>query len=253
MAARRFFLASVFLVLAGCGGGGHPAGLALREAPEGRGFLSSLIPGSRQPDISETRALAKARLARGDIVLSGPDGYCVDAESLRSTAGNSFALIASCATLTENPAAPAVQPLLFTVTIGPRSAQVLPDASALAAAVGSTPMTSTEDGGVVIVHLATGGDVRLPEGDARHWRGVARVNNRLVGIALYAPRGAAAAGAAGGPLVAEVLARVLRDSPAATPIAPVASSAPDEQAPTAAVSKPLAGGLGAVWSRLTGR
>ncbi len=49
----------------------------------------------------------RASVAGGNVVIAGPPGYCVDRSALSTTPKGDFVLLASCASISGNPAAPA--------------------------------------------------------------------------------------------------------------------------------------------------
>ena len=91
------------VVLAGCG----PVGTD--------GTLSFLQAAER----SDSPALPGTTLAGGRISVSGPQGYCIDATTLRRTPTGGFAAIASCNILTGGAEGPIVEPVLLTVSVSP--------------------------------------------------------------------------------------------------------------------------------------
>lgn len=237
--------------LSGCTDGSFPGGLSLREAPAQRGFLAGLLtPGSTVKEADQSRALARVRLARGDVVVTAPDGYCIDPTNLGNTARSSFALIASCQVLNESTAGRAVVPLVMTVTVGPRGADTLPGAADLAHSLQTDLLDSNQASDHVLAHLATGGDARMAGGDPRHWRGALQVNGHLVGLALYAPRGSDAAGSGGGPILLDLVTSISDDSPARAPL--VQARAQTQPSPDRSQTAPRIGqDLRRVWARLT--
>lgn len=248
-------LIAVFVVgltgLSGCSDGSFPGGLSLREAPAQRGFLAGLLtPEATVKEADQSRALARVRLARGDVVVTSPDGYCIDPTSLGNSARSSFALIASCEILNESTAGRDVAPLVMTVTVGPRGTDTLPGAADLAQSVEAGLLASGQGDRHVLAHLATGGDARMAGGDPRHWRGAMQVNGHLVGLALYAPRGSDAADSGGGPILSDLIGRIATDSPQRAPL--VQARVQAEQAQTTDRPLPRIGqDLRRVWARLT--
>lgn len=245
----------VLMALSGCASDGFPAGLALRDASASRGLMAGLLrPDANLKQVEESRALSKVRLARGDVVVAPPSGYCVDPASLGNTPRSSFALIGSCQALNESASGQAVPPVVMTVTVGARGAQTLPDATSLADQKGAAVLGNVSADQAVVTHLSKGGDVHLSGGDPRHWRGAAEINGRLVGVALYAPQGADAAGQAGGAIVAGLLASIKAESPAGRPLVQARANmrAPTEDSAGDARPTPrIASEFRRVWSRLT--
>lgn len=200
---------------------------------EGRGFLSGLFKPSETDDAGEKKVaqtsrprlpapLARAAIAGGDVVVAGPDGYCVDPTTLQSKAERGFAIIASCNILSNGRLGDAVPAMLVSVTVGPRGdAGDLPRPREIAAAADAPLLAGESLPNFVVAHLARGGQSLLPDGDDRHWRGAFVLGDRLVGLALYAPKGSSLAGQDGGGVLARVRAQIVsQSSGTARPLAP---------------------------------
>ncbi|QYX56616.1 hypothetical protein K1T73_16495 [Roseovarius sp. SCSIO 43702] len=192
---RRFAWLGAALALGGCGdlGGGALSAFGESDAPP----------------------LREASLFGGEVVVSGPPGYCIERGSLAKRRGGHVLLIASCESLSGAPDM-AVDPAVMTVSVLPRDgAAVQPSADELAATLRPARVFERIDGdGVAIVHLATGGEVGIPGGDAAHWRAAMLINGHLTGLALYAPKGSRVArGAAGQALMIELAERLRARSP----------------------------------------
>ena len=213
-------LASAAL-LAGCDatGAGNSFGfLATQESPGNLGLRS-------------------ARLAGGAVVVSGPEGYCIDASTLRSTSAGGFAAIASCRILSNGSEGPIVEPALVTVTVS-RATGDAPSPDALASALGTELLQNRRLSAVTTGQMATGGETAFEGSDPRHWRGAFVLGDRLVGLALYAPQGSPLVGAQGAAFLNTVSSRIR------------ANSAPAEQ--RAEQSQTTQDPVGTVLSRLFG-
>ncbi|MBV2359192.1 dihydroxy-acid dehydratase [Thalassococcus sp. CAU 1522] len=156
------------------------------------------------------KPLEQASLLGGDVVVAGPPGYCVDQRTLTSRGGRGFAMIASCNILSRGQTGDIVAPAVVTVTAGGRGAvQDLPSPETIAAELGAPLIGRYDRDGVRLAHLATGGDALFPDGDPRHWRGAFVQGDRIVGLALYAPKGhPILSGDSGGTLLRAVRARI---------------------------------------------
>ncbi|MCT4553174.1 MAG: dihydroxy-acid dehydratase [Pelagimonas sp.] len=172
-------------------------------------FLSGLF-GPRAPTektLGDTRPklpkpLASADLAGGKVVVRGPRGYCIDPTTVQRGPMRGFALLASCSILSGGKAGLFVDPLLITVTTGPRgSAQDLPSAMEIASGTGAELLKRVETDQLTRVQLRGDTASVLPNGDDRYWRSTFALNGRLVALALYAPEGSAYAGTRGGDLL----------------------------------------------------
>ncbi len=190
--------AGVAVMLAGCSA-------APVSDLAGNGSEASSVTTKRKPP------LAKMSFAGGAVVVAGPEGYCLDPETSASSAGRGIAVIASCLILSDGKVGIYVAPVIVTVTIGPRATvQDLPDAAALAEAAGTDLLAGGMRDGLVVAHLASGGDAMLDEGDTRYWRGAFIEGERAVGLALYAPKGDALAGERGVVMLEKVRASIRR-------------------------------------------
>lgn len=197
---------------------------AASDKPAGGAFARLFAPASRATPAkpaAKTRPklpppLARIRLAGGDIVVDPPSGYCIDPTTAQSRGQRGFALVASCRILSGGAVGRAVPPLVATVAVGPRgSADDLPTPGALASAAGSDVLGGARDAELVVAHLATGGDAGLKGGDDRYWRGAFIHAGRLVGLALYAPKGSALAGEDGAAMLQRIRAGIVARSDAA--------------------------------------
>lgn len=167
--------------------------------------------GARLASKAGAAVLPQVTLFGGDVVVTGPRGYCIDKPSLRRGGGGAaFVLIASCESLTGQPGT-VVEPAVMTVSVVPDSQGVTPPSAAdIAAPVAGARILHSDDGDTLsLVHFAEGGDTLLPGGDPRHWRGAMLINGHVVGLAVYGPAGGAASGDFGRTLI-EALADTLR-------------------------------------------
>ena len=157
------------------------------------GFAAALRGGTPSP--SQAPALRQAPLMNGDVLLAGPDGYCIDGATLRDKGRDGFAMLASCRILSGNPQLDRVHPALMTVSVA-RNARPddLPGPQGLADLTGARLLSGETEGGTVIAHLSGGGDALLDSGDPSHWRAAFLLDGRLVSTALYAPEGSPLAG-----------------------------------------------------------
>ncbi len=214
--ARRFSWAAPGLAL----GLTLPLAACIGEGTEGGfGFL-----GAPKSEPSGPPPFKQVTLFRGNVVVEGPPGYCIDRQSLRRGVDGSFALIASCESLTGT-IGTAVAPAVITVSILPRGlGAAQPSAAGLSALAASAKMLAQEDGdGISYVHLSEGGNAVLADGDPRYWRRGMLINGHVVGVAVYGPKGSSLAGDDGRRLILR-MAGILRDlSPVKdfTPATPV--------------------------------
>ncbi|SMX39451.1 hypothetical protein [Maliponia aquimaris] len=217
MAARLWVCAAGALLVSGCLALTPQADRDTGTGTDTKALVSGSVASGRAP-------LAKASLAGGDVVVAGPRGYCIDPETKSAGPERGFAVIASCHILSDGKAGEEVPPMLVTITVGPRGdSQDLPTAEGLARASGAQLITSKRTDLRVTAHLATGGEGKFEGSDPRYWRSAFVQGNRMVGLALYAPRGSALAGDGGAAMldrVSDIIARQSADAarPARTPI-----------------------------------
>jgi len=80
-----------------------------------------------------------------------------------------------------------------------------PSADDLASAVAPAEvLEKRKTGAVSMIQVASGGDDVFGPADPKHWRGVTTLDNRLVLMGLYAPKGAPMAGAQGQELMKQL-------------------------------------------------
>ena len=219
-------------VLTGCGGtvpdsgGGaaQPAAAlaAERRSDSGGGFLAALRGPNAETALPRGNAapsvpLASVSLGGGDVVLKAQQGYCIDPATLETGRSQSFAVLASCRILSNGRNGDPVPPMLMTVTVGPRQPGAeAPDPQHIADELGVPLLAGTGAGEIMLAHLDGGGDLALDNGDARHWRAATVINQRLVGLALYAPAASALAGPGGEGLITGFARALRQDSPDST-------------------------------------
>lgn len=169
------------------------------------GFLSAI--GAPKAPARKT-PLAKVSFAGGDVVVAGPEGYCLDPATIQNRPERGFALIASCNRLSGGKLGPYVAPVVVSVTIGPRGDGDLPTAEEIASSAGAPLLAARSEAGLILAQLGTGGDAMMATSDSRYWRGTFVQNGRLIGLALYAPKGTAEVGDAGAQMLAQVRGRI---------------------------------------------
>ncbi|MDT8326951.1 MAG: hypothetical protein RQ750_06125 [Roseovarius sp.] len=165
-------------------------------------------------------ALAKVMFYGGDVTVAGPRGYCIDPQSLKRSAAGSFALLASCESLTGT-AGVVVDPAVMTVSVLPRQAGVSqPNAADMGRALAPADILLGYDGdGISLVHVKTGGRAVLPAGDPSYWRAGMVINDHLIGLAAYGPADGVVSGQGGRDLLMD-LAEELRGQSPARAVAP---------------------------------
>lgn len=169
------------------------------------------VAGEAGPD-DALRALA---FYDGEVIVTGPRGYCIDRSSIKRGPAGRFALLASCESLTDQPGI-SVDPAALTVAVLPHATSAeQPSSEAMAEALGRASVRDTEDGdGIALVHIAQGGDTVLPGGDPSYWRASMVINGHLVGLAAYGPKDGAIAGTGGRDLLRDLAETLRAASPA---------------------------------------
>jgi len=126
----------------------------------------------------------------GNVVVTGPEGYCVDPGSVQKQRDAAFALLASCTHMGRAPQSN-VWPAVVTVSVLGRDAGAAqPTAARLAAPwANSGVIDQIDSDGISLIQLERGGDALLPGGDPRHWRGALVINDHMIGLAVYGEAG----------------------------------------------------------------
>ncbi len=151
-----------------------------------------------------TRALA---VAGGAVIVTGPQGYCIDRGAVRDTSTGSFVLFGGCASLTGSRAAgqPA-RPAILTASVGRLSAGGADAAAALPAmerffqsSAGRAALSLTgnadnvsigsvsDSGATIYIQLS---DSALPKDRAvepTYWRAVTIIRGRIVTLSVLSP------------------------------------------------------------------
>ena len=160
-------------------------------------------------------ALDEARVSNADVIVSGPEGYCIDRTSLRRRGEENFALIASCHSLSGGTKGMPQAPVLVSVSIGPSGEGTpLPSAVQIAKLAKAPLLTQQKVDGLVLARLGTSARDFLNGKDAHNWRGVFTLNGHLISMSLYAPKGSAYAATAGGDFLERTRTRITQLSAA---------------------------------------
>lgn len=225
-AARPLICAAGAFALAGClGSVPDSTPEAQTKAPTG---LASFFKRDAGAAEGKPAPLARVSLAGGDVVVAGPDGYCIDPVTKSSTLERGFAVVASCQILSGGKTGRNVVPMLVTVTVGSRGTVAdLPTPDGLADASGAALVSWKIAPDRVTAHLASGGEAMFDGSDPRYWRSAFLQGDRLVGMALYAPRGSALAGEDGAVMLGRIKDRIARLSTAGPSAASKAAPKPD--------------------------
>ncbi|MGK7752682.1 MULTISPECIES: hypothetical protein [unclassified Roseovarius] len=146
----------------------------------------------------------------GAVVVRGPRGYCVDADNTRRQPSNRLVFLGSCESLSGEPGVTVPLALIVVNVADRQPGRAQPTAATIAAsAAPKKPLAAIDSDGLALVHLDAGGELALPGGDPRYWRGGMVINDHFVSLAVYAPAGSRLAGAAGRGFITD-LAQTLR-------------------------------------------
>jgi hypothetical protein len=145
------------------------------------GSLSSIMP-------AENVALSETQMANGALTLVPPDGFCIDKSSLRQ----SFALMARCDKLGAASLAGGAPVGLITISVTALDPEAsLPTPQELAEASKLTELGAEKSKGNALTFSAKGEPPARGLAES-HWRGLARVGDQMISLALFGPEGARA-------------------------------------------------------------
>lgn len=171
------------------------------------------VPGSSTPDVAVLRRVA---LAEGQVIVTPPAGYCVDAASLRADDGTSFALIGSCASLTGDASGIFVEPAIITLSLSQATSTDLTiDSTAFQTALGRGRVLRAINSDDLSLLQVEGGARIPPSASPVHWRALMQLNGQVVGLALYGAADGTMTGDQGMAFLLELIDAIRRDSPAA--------------------------------------
>ena len=177
------------------------AALSGCDAATGLPFAADLGALSEAPGRAR---MVTVSLAGGAVILSAPEGYCIDRRTLHRTPKAGFAVMARCDTLGVRGFFGAHDLAIITVTTAPQApGSAAPDTEAVArSADGAEVLDRQSRDGLSLIRFGQGAH-GLEGVSPVHWRGAFALNGHLVGVGLYAPEGSA--------VLREDGARLLRD------------------------------------------
>ena len=151
-------------------------------------------------------------LSAGDLIITGPDGFCVD-PSL-SDAEARFVVLGGCDVLSRGrEIGPGARAVLTVSASEDRSVDVT-SAAQMRNVLGDVLVLDQIDAeGVQAFQLASGGERYLPKGDPVHWQAVTTVNGYLVVMTALSPKDGVATQKAGGNLLLNLAQRIRLNSP----------------------------------------
>lgn len=175
------------------------------DAATGLPFAADLTSLNETPGHSR---MATVTLAGGAVVLTAPDGYCIDRRSLHRTPNAGFAVMARCDTLGVRGFFGAHDLAIITVTTAPQDPGApAPDAEDIArSADGAKVLDRQTRDGLSLIRFGQGSH-GLEGVSPVHWRGAFALNGQLVGIGLYAPEGSAVLEGDGATLLRDLTSR----------------------------------------------
>ncbi|MGI3169446.1 hypothetical protein ACRARG_09860 [Pseudooceanicola sp. C21-150M6] len=188
-------------------------------------------------------AARSAQMAGGDVILYGPEGYCVDHRSLRRSGPRMFALFAQCDLIESGEITGVTSLSILTATVVRRSGDAtVPGPRDIAASFAPAPvLTTTTSQQVSLVQLGSGGDALVKGADPRHWRGAFSLNGYIVGLAAYSSPGGAATGREGRGLLLSMARNSRASSPGGTADAETLARLQPRSAETLATRGPKSG------------
>ncbi|RMD93276.1 MAG: hypothetical protein D6811_05270 [Alphaproteobacteria bacterium] len=161
--------------------------------------LAGCMEGAAGLPLFAPSAPSEMAVARGAVVITGPEGYCVDRGGSRGGA-RAFVLLASCASISRNPRAPRpLAPGLLTASVAPIEVEgATPDVMRAFFATADGRSLLARDGQEASLHIIESfveGDVLylliedvspggVPETEPRYWRGVFVLNGQLVTLSV---------------------------------------------------------------------
>ena len=174
-------------------------GLGACDGIQTAGFLGGLSVATSAPE--ESVALAQTQMANGAFTLVPPRGFCIDKNTLRQN----FALMARCDVLGAPDRAGGAPVGIITVSVTAlKDDASLPTPEQVADAAKLARISAEKSQSRAITFRAEGAPPAAGL-DAKHWRGVAQIGDRLMGIALYGPKGARAVSSEGREVINDLI------------------------------------------------
>lgn len=188
---------------------------------------------ANRPGVLFSRAAPeKMAVAGGDVIVAGPQGFCVDKPASRSSDAHAFVLLASCAAITKdgNAPRPRVQALLTASVTGdaPEGPSLAEQAESMRAFFGSEAGRAAlaRDGradsvriidmfahdGAFLIHASDTSEDISPGLNAEYWRAIFDVNGRLVSASVVAFDDRPFSDEAGQRMLARFAARIRHES-----------------------------------------
>ena len=147
----------------------------------------------------------------GDITIAAPSGFCID-ESM-SKPSDGFVVLGGCDVITRGKVFGPVNNAIIVVSVSEERADALAGTKRLVSMVGGNILVSKYDEATSLVQLETGGDAYIPNGEPKHWHGIATVNGYFVLMSVYSEIGGTAARMSGGDLILNLAQNIRLHSP----------------------------------------
>jgi len=147
----------------------------------------------------------------GGVTIAAPSGFCIDDGMSKPADG--FVVLGGCDVITRGKAFGPVNNAIIVVSVSEERADALAGTKRLASMVGGNALVTKYEEGVSLVQLETGGDAYIPNGDPKHWHGIATVNGFFVLMSVYSEEGGTASHASGGDLILALTQNIRLNSP----------------------------------------
>lgn len=160
----------------------------------------------------QAKPLAKARMMAGKVTLVPPQGYCIDASSLKQR----FALMARCDALNTDAGTGGAPVGIITASLA-----VLPEGGALPAAKDiavASGLKNLRDVDASESHTSFRADGPAPDPaySSTQWRGISRIGTVALGLTLHGPEGGRAITTEGREMLNDLITRTRTSSAAST-------------------------------------
>lgn len=147
----------------------------------------------------------RATLARGSFIVTAPEGYCIDESSINNRLQSGSLMLAKCSSLDGKGAGADTTVMSLQISNRRGARAVAPTTTDLAQA--SAPrrvLQQKQKGALALIQVATGGDEVFSVADPVHWRGSTLLDQRLVLLGLFAPKGSSMTSDAGADLLTKL-------------------------------------------------
>ena len=151
------------------------------------------------------------QVRNGGVTIAAPSGFCIDDGMSKPAEG--FVVLGGCVVITRGKAFGPVNNAIIVVSVSEDRADALAGTKRLASMVGGNALVTKYEEGVSLVQLETGGDAYIPNGEPKHWHGIATVNGYFVLMSVYSEVGGTASRKSGGDLILSLAQNIRLNSP----------------------------------------